>query len=124
MDHRRDARFSGNQTVWLTIYGKVDARLPARLRNVAARGIGLEVDQPVGAGNALKIEVSDCMLLGEAIYCRAEGSHFYVGVELDQALHSLMALGQSLQEFAASRSGSEQTYTLQETGSENQQKSH
>jgi hypothetical protein len=100
MDQRREARIASNQSAWITIYGKVDTRIPGRIRNVSGRGIGVEVAETVGTGSALKIEVADSMLLGEAIYCRSEGKRFYVGVELDQAVHSLMALGTSVRAFS------------------------
>jgi len=120
MEQRRDTRYEGSQAAWVTVYGEVDVRIPAKIRNISGRGVGLEVGEPVPTGSALKIEVSDSMLLGEAIYCRPEGDHYYVGIELDQALRSLMALSRNLGELAPARLRPETAYALHETGCKNQ----
>src|SRR5665647_471090 len=70
MNQRRDPRFEINQSVWITLFGEPDIRLPARIKNVSSRGIGLDLQGPVAIGTALKFEVDDCLLLGEVIYCR------------------------------------------------------
>jgi hypothetical protein len=111
---RRDARVQVDETAWITIYGEIDKRVPGRVRNISGRGIGLEVGERVGTGSALKIEVGDVMMLGEVIYCRPEGERYYLGVELDQAVHSLMALGNSLRSFASDDLGSERPYAMHE----------
>jgi hypothetical protein len=120
MDQRRERRVEGNQSAWITIYGKVETRVPGCVRNVSGRGIGLEVAEPIGTGSALKIEAGDSMLLGEVIYCRPDGDRFYLGVELDQAVHSLIALGNSVREFVQIQSGAEHTYALSHADRQNQ----
>jgi hypothetical protein len=112
MEQRRYARFAGNQAAWISIYGKEEVRIPGQIKNVSGRGIGLEVGREIGTGTAVKIEVSDSMLLGEAMYCRPEGDRFYVGVQLDQALYSLMALSRTVQELTGSASGAEVAHAL------------
>jgi hypothetical protein len=61
-----------------------------------------------GRGTALKIEVDDCLFLGEVIYCREDEASFYVGVELEQALYGLRELARSLGALSDSSSGPEQ----------------
>ena len=73
--------------------------MTARTRNSSGRGLALEISQPVPLHSALKIEIEDSILLGEAIYCRQEGDAYLIGVELDQVLHGLAELGRNLQEF-------------------------
>jgi hypothetical protein len=124
MDQRRDARITGDQAAWITIYGKVDTRIPGRVRNISGRGVGVEVGEPVGTGSALKIEIADSMLLGEAIYCRPEGPCFYVGVELDQAVHSLVALCSSVRAFTDEPLRTEQTYAMHDADRQDQKQSH
>ena len=110
MNQRRDPRFEINQSVWITLFGEPDIRLPARIKNVSLRGIGLELQGPVAIGTALKFEVDDSLILGEVIYCRQveascdEGS-FYVGVELEQALRGLAHLAAALRAFSDEPSG-------------------
>jgi ribulose-5-phosphate 4-epimerase/fuculose-1-phosphate aldolase len=99
MNQRREARAVASHSVWITILGTVDNRIPARIRNASGRGMGLEVAQEIGTGSALQIEVEDSLLFGEAIYCRAEKGAYYVGVELEEALHGLAELGEVLREF-------------------------
>jgi hypothetical protein len=121
MNQRRETRFEANQSAWITVFGDVDVRIPGRIRNVSGRGMSLEVAQPIGTGTALKVEASDSMLLGEVIYCRADGGRFYVGVELEQALHGLMELGEMLRGFAEEPLAPEHAHAVQETGGQDQQ---
>ena len=120
MDQRRETRIEGDQSAWVTIYGKVDTRIPGRIKNVAGRGIGIEIGQPVDTGSALKIEAADTMMLGEAVYCRQEGQQFYVGVELDQAVHGLVALCRSVLDFTDPASRGEQAYAMRDADRKNQ----
>ena len=99
MKDRRDPRFDASETVWITIFGEPDIQLPARVKNVSGRGIGLELDGPVAPGSALKLELDDHLLLGEVIYCRQDGEAYYVGVELEQVLAGLAALGIAVRGF-------------------------
>jgi len=110
MNQRRDPPFEINQSVWITLFGEPDIRLPARIKNVSSRGIGLELQGPVAIGTALKFEVDDCLLLGEVIYCRqvdtsCDEASFYVGVELEQALRGLAHLADALRAFSDEPSG-------------------
>jgi len=108
MNERRRPRFEANQSVWVTLFGEPDIRLPARIRNVSERGIGLELHGPVATGTALKFEIDDSLILGEVIYCREDEGSFYVGVELEQALCGLGALAKALGAYSDSPSGLEE----------------
>jgi hypothetical protein len=120
MEQRREPRIQDNQPAWITIYGPVDTRIPARVRNLSGRGVGLEVGQPVAVGSAVKIELPDSLLLGEVIYCRQAAQLFHVGLELDQAVNSLVALSQSVHEFAEG-SGPQQTHAVNHADRQHQQ---
>jgi hypothetical protein len=124
MNQRRETRFAANQPVSITLFGEVEVRLPGRIRNVSGRGMGLEVAQPVSIGAPLKIEASDSLLLGEAIYCRADGDGFYVGVELEHALHDLVELGEMLRRYAEESSGTEHAHALQKAGGQDKEEPH
>jgi hypothetical protein len=123
MEQRREERVESDHAAWVTIYGKADIRIPGWVRNRSGRGIGIEVGQAVGSGSALKIEFADSLLLGEAIYCRAEGQCFYVGVEIDQAVNGLIALGRSVRDFAGGMSGAEHAHAVHDTDRQNQKQS-
>jgi hypothetical protein len=105
MNERREPRFEANEPIWITLFGEPDIQLPARIKNVSARGIGLELQGPVAIGTALKFEVDDSLLLGEVIYCREDETSFYVGVELEQALCGLGQLAKALQAFSEAPTG-------------------
>jgi hypothetical protein len=107
MNQRRKPRFEADQSIWITLFGEPDIRLPARIKNVSERGIGLELEGPVAVGTALKFEVDDALLLGEVIYCRQDEGSFYVGVELEQALCGLGALAKALDAFSDAPSGAQ-----------------
>jgi hypothetical protein len=124
MNERRESRFEADQPVWVTVYGAVDVRVQGRVRDFSGRGLGLEVAQPIYTGTALKLEIADSMLLGEAIFCRRDGECFYVGIELEQALHHLVDLSEMLRGFTEEPSGPEHAYTVHDAGGQDQQKPH
>ena len=109
MNQRFEPRLETDQSVWVTLFGEPDIRLPARVKNVSTRGIGLELEGPVAIGNPVKIELDDRLFLGEVIYCRQDEASFFVGVELEQALCGLNELARALGAFSDSCSSPEQT---------------
>lgn len=103
MDQRREPRFEANQPITVKLLGK-DARTEsATVRNASSRGLAITLPHPIAPCTALQIEFDDGFVLGEAVYCRGESDGYLVGVELDQVLCGLSALGRKLQEFADSR---------------------
>ena len=104
MDQRREPRFAANQSITVKLLGK-DARTEnATVRNASSRGLAITLPNPIAPATALKIEFEDSFVLGEAVYCRPESDSYLVGVELDQVLCGLSALGRKLQELADPRS--------------------
>jgi hypothetical protein len=91
MNQRREVRVQANQSVSITVLGEPDIRIPALIRNISGKGLGLEVQGPVFPGTLLRVDLQDALLLGEVIYCRRDESSYYVGVELE---HSLCGLGE------------------------------
>jgi len=108
MNQRREPRFQIERQLWITLFGEPEISLPARIKNVSPRGIGLELQGPVAVGSALKFELDDALLLGEVIYCRDDGDSFYVGVELEHMLYGLGDLAQAVRDFTEPYSGLEQ----------------
>ena len=100
MDQRREPRFVAEQAVAVTVFGAQEMRQSAIVKNASARGLALEMSEPVPPGTALKIEFDDGAVLGEAVYCRSTPGSHLVRVELDQVLCGLTELGKKLQEFA------------------------
>ncbi len=101
MEQRREPRFEAEQEVRVTLLEKDQSSHAAVVKNASARGLALQMGAPAVPGAAIKIELDDAVILGEAVYCRADGDSYLVGVELDQILCGLSELGKKLQEFAA-----------------------
>jgi hypothetical protein len=99
MDQRREPRFEADQAVAVTILSEQPIRLIGRVRNASGRGLGLFVPCRIDTGAAIRIEIDDAAVLGEAIYCRSEGDGYFIGVELDQVLVGLTELGRRLSSF-------------------------
>jgi hypothetical protein len=128
MNQRRETRLQADQSVAVTLFGDPVIRLSGRVRNVSGRGIGLELDVPVAAGTALKVELEDALLLGEVIYCRTDEASYYVGVELEHALNGLAELSRIVSAFndaiAVSGSSPQRAHAVAEGGHQSQQQSH
>ncbi len=115
MEQRREPRFTTDQPVTVTVLGPCEQRHEAKVKNASGRGLALEMPEAVAPGTALKIELDDSVVLGEAVYCRREPESHLIGVELDQVLCGLTELGRKLQEFATEHaSRGEVAYTLKD----------
>ena len=99
MDQRREVRFAANQVVVVTLLRHPETRMAGRVKDYSGRGLGLETPLPIRPGSALKIEIDDAMILGEAVYCREEQGYSFIGVELNQVLAGLAELGRCLEEL-------------------------
>ena len=107
MEQRCESRFAANQNVAVTILGDPAIHHTGVVKNASARGLGLEMDSPVDIGAALKIDLPDTVLLGEAMYCRSQNGCYFVGIELEQALVGLHELSLAFRAFAEEASGLE-----------------
>jgi hypothetical protein len=121
MDKRREPRFVADQSVTVTLLRDPETRVPARVKDSSGRGLGLVSSLPVLPGTALKIEMDDSVILGEAVYCRKDRDYWFIGVELNQVLAGLAELGRRLQEFSAELSGRQAVYALEHRHAENRQ---
>ncbi len=99
MEQRREPRFQADQPVVVTVLNDTEIRLEARVRDASGRGLGLLSPVPVPPGAAIRIEMEDSIVLGEAIYCRREREGHFIGIELDQVLVGLTELGKTLSAF-------------------------
>jgi len=100
MDLRREPRIAAEQTVVITVLGEHETHQNGRIRNASGRGLAIEAEAAIPTGTALKIDLDDAILLGEAVYCKAVDGSYLLGVELDQVLCGLTELGRRLEEFA------------------------
>ena len=119
MDKRREPRFVSDQSVTITLLRDPETRVAARVQNSSGRGLGLLSSSPVPPGTALKIEMEDSVILGEAVYCRKDSDWWFIGVELNQVLAGLAELGRRLQEFSAELSGRQAVYASEHSYAEN-----
>jgi hypothetical protein len=86
--------------------------------------MSLRLGQRVPPGTALRIDLPDSMLLGEVIYCRAEGEDWYAGIELEHALFSLNELAEALRGFHEETSGREHQNALHDAGRQGEKQTH
>src|SRR3954447_3754070 len=100
MDQRREPRFVTDQAVVVTLLGEPEIRMDAQVKNSSGRGLGLITAAPVSPGAAIRIDIDDAFVLGEAIYCRRDCDGHFIGVELDQVLVGLTELGRILEGFS------------------------
>jgi len=104
-DGRREPRFGIRLPAIVTVLSTNASPTPpvpvsAQIRNASGHGLALEMSAPVSPGAALKIEMEDALLLGEAVYCRSEPGCYVVGLHLDQVLNGLAELSKRLREFS------------------------
>lgn len=116
MEQRRETRFATDQTVPVTILGDPEIHRTGKVKNASGRGLGLEMAFPVGIGSALKIDLADGVLLGEAMYCRGQNGAYFVGIALEQALLGLCELNEAFQAFAGDSSAPEGVYAVEHRG--------
>jgi len=105
MDQRRESRFRTDQPIVVTVLKQPEIRLDARVKNASGRGLGLITPVAVQPGSAIRIELDDSIMLGEAIYCRSDRDGHFVGIELDQVLVGLAELGKRLSAFTSENDG-------------------
>src|SRR5436190_18902409 len=120
MNQRRDTRLQTDQPIQITVFGDPDLQVPAVVKNVSGRGLGLEIETPLAIGAALKIVLEDSILLGEVIYCRDYGGTHYVGIELEHALTGLAELAKALRRFGDEYSDAERPHAVKHAGEQNQ----
>jgi hypothetical protein len=100
MEQRTEGRLALDQPVVMTLLDDRQQRVTARVKNVSASGVQLQVEQGIGAGTALRIDIENAMALGEVMYCQREGEYFLVGVRLEHVLSDLANLSRILMDFA------------------------
>lgn len=101
MEKRREPRFQADQPVTVTVLTESRQDVPARVRNVSGRGLGVVASARVEPGAGLLIELEDTKVLAEAIYCRPDPEGFFIGIEMDQMLVGLTELGRHLAAFTS-----------------------
>jgi len=93
-------RYAVGQPVTVTILSGEQSTHTATIKNGSGSGLALAMPVAVTAGAALKIELDDTLLLGEAVYCSSLESGFLVGVHLEAKLSQLSSLARILEAFA------------------------
>jgi hypothetical protein len=100
MERRREPRFAMDQPVVVTVLDAREIRRGSQVVNASALGIGLEMRCPAEPGARVRIELGEAVLTGEVVHCREAAGAYYVGVRLNQALHSLADLALALEDPA------------------------
>jgi hypothetical protein len=101
MVSRREDRIPVSKAIILTVLVEPERNLEALVKDVSPQGMGLVTSAAIQPGTPVKIETTDSILLGEAAYCRALDSGYFIGVHLKQVLTGLTALNKMAVEFEA-----------------------
>jgi hypothetical protein len=99
MEKRCEPRFATDQSITITTLGDFRVRQTAQVKNCSGSGLGLVVQTAISAGTAIRIELEDSLLLGEAMYSRSLPDGYFVGVQLEQALSGLRELRRQAQQY-------------------------
>jgi hypothetical protein len=65
--------------------------VPATLKNLSGRGLRLITGCAIQLGTAVRIDINDSVLLGEVCYCSSTPDGLVCGVQLEQALNSVVS---------------------------------
>lgn len=103
MDPRQETRFETDQEVTVTLLGGAGTTFDGRIVNFSGRGICLALDSPLPAGGAVKLELSDALLLGEVVYCREVAGGFQIGLALEEALYHTTELAALLERLVPTK---------------------
>lgn len=99
MEKRRAPRFSAELPVAVTVLGEQELRCQGVVKNASGVGVGIEFPAFVAPGAAIKIELDNCLFLGEVVFCRPSGDAYFLGIQIDQALNGLAELASALRGF-------------------------
>jgi hypothetical protein len=94
MDLRSQPRWKTDELVQVTVLGETEIGFPGRITNFSSYGIGLLTESPIALGDAVKVEWSNTLLLGEVCHCRAVEKGFSVGLSLEHALYDTLQLAE------------------------------
>jgi len=92
MDRRREERVTADQLVKVTALGKYRRQVEGIAVDLSGRGLRIFLPAAVDAGDAVKIDLEDTLLLGEVCYCTPQDYGYMVGIEVDQVLSGLADL--------------------------------
>ena len=80
----RENRLTCAPTETHVYVGEQGAPIRARIHNVSRSGLRLVLDQPIGAGSVVKVEMAGMIAVGEIRYCLQKGGNcFAVGMRID-----------------------------------------
>jgi hypothetical protein len=80
----RENRLTCAPTETYVYVGERGEPMRAEVHNVSRSGLRLVLDQPVGVGSAVKVEMAGMIAVGEIRYClQKEGNSFAAGMRID-----------------------------------------
>ncbi len=99
MEQRQESRFTLGEVIRITLLDPAGEVVEGRVTDVSPRGLGVELPRAVNPGTAVRINLADAFVLGEAIHASPRGDSYYCGLHLDQALTGLAQLARIVQAF-------------------------
>ncbi len=87
------------EVVTITVLDPSGEAVEGRVTDVSPRGLGVELRRAVSPGTAVRIDLNDGFVLGEAVHAGRRGDAYYCGLHFDQALAGLARLARIVQAF-------------------------
>jgi hypothetical protein len=87
VERRKQTRYDVVQAVQVTILDEPPVKLNGRIVNVSGGGFQIHTDGPIRLNSAVRVDLTDAVLLGEVCYCCQESDGLYaIGMESQQIL--------------------------------------
>jgi hypothetical protein len=88
----RQPHFTCYESALLTLLAQDRRTLPAHLIQLSGRNLRVVLDEPAALSAPVSIETGDWLAIGEVCSCRAEYTHYAIGLQLEQMLIGLRDL--------------------------------
>lgn len=91
MQRTKEVRFESGQSVLVDILSEENI-LTGRIVKFEGRASCVELNRSVALGAPVRIDLDDCMLLGEVGNCTSVGEQYHIQIELSQIIPSMTNL--------------------------------
>jgi hypothetical protein len=98
-DQRRTERRELAQVATVSTMGTPQRVLTGEIRNLSEGGTQVWLEEPLPPFALVKVEYDDNLLLGEVVYCQADGIGWLVGFRIEHGLFGLTTLSAAMESF-------------------------
>ena len=98
-DQRQTERRDLAHVATVSTMGTPQRVLSGEIRNLSEGGTQVWLEESLPAFTLVKVEYDDNLLLGEVVYCQADGIGWLVGLRIEHGLFGLTALSAAMESF-------------------------